>query len=144
MTAADIDRVYEIACGSLEETYLREIFLLFINAWPAGQLVAVNAFGNVAGFISGAKLASGKASVQLLAVEQRYRRMGAGSRLLEELKFRASMEGICILQLEVREENADVVSFYRKRGFLPAERLESFYNNGGCALRMMCSVRGNS
>ncbi|MCL2032479.1 MAG: GNAT family N-acetyltransferase [Methanomassiliicoccaceae archaeon] len=144
MTVSDIDSVYEIADKSLGERYVREVFLLFINGWPGGQLIAADDLGNVIGFLSGARLPQDKASIQIFAVDPRRRREGVGSRLLEEFRFRTSMDGRHYIQLEVKEENTGAISFYEKRGFTAIAYLEEFYYDGGSALRMMCSVRGNS
>ncbi|MDR3074647.1 MAG: GNAT family N-acetyltransferase [Candidatus Methanoplasma sp.] len=144
MTARDVDRVYEIACRSLDEYYTKEVFYFLIDGWPSGQLVAVNMIGNIMGFISGARLTRDKTTVSLLAVDDMYRGVGAGSGLLREFGLRTSMDGKQHIQLEVRSTNADVISFYRKRGFVVTEYIKGFYNNGGDAVRMVCSVRANS
>ena len=144
MTSSDVDRFFDIAYRSLEESYVRELFLLYMNLWPAGQLTAVDNLGNVIGFLSGTRLSSDKASIQIFAVDQMHRKKGVGSRLLEEFKFRVVMEGMHFIQLEVMEEDTVTVSFYKKKGFSAVEYLDDFYWNGAVAMRMMCSLRGNS
>ena len=144
MLVSDIDRVYDIARLSLDEEYVPEVFFFFISGWPAGQLVAVNEIGEVIGFLSGARLTSEKATILLFAVIPKYRRAGVGSRLVEEFRIRAMMDGKHYIQLEVKDSNVCAVSFYKKMGFAAVEYLNCFYNDGGNAVRMICSVRGNA
>ena len=144
MFTSDVDRVYEIACLSLEEKYVREIFLYFMGGWPAGQLVAVDDLGYVIGFLSGARLASGKATIPLFAVDPRHRKKGAGARLMEEFRMRALMDGIQYIQLEVRDTNAGAIAFYKRAGFVVVAYEDDFYSSGAAAVRMMRCVQGNS
>jgi len=144
MLVSDVDRVYEIACLSLEESYVREVFLYFIAGWSRGQLVVLDDLGYIIGFLSGAKITPEKATILLFAVDQRYRKKGAGSRMMEEFRARALMEGMQYIQLEVKEANAAATSFYKKAGFTIADRLENFYQDGCAAVRMIRSVHRNS
>ena len=144
MLASDIDRVYDIACLSLDEEYLREVFFYFISGWPSGQLVAVTDIGEVIGFLLGARLTSDKVTIPLFAVLPKYRKAGAGRRLMEEFRIRAMMDGKQYIQLEVKDTNIGAITFYKKAGFTPIEYIEFFYNDGGTAVRMICGVRGNS
>lgn len=144
MLVSDANRTHEIARMSLDEEYAREIFVFFINGWSAGQLVAVSDFGEVVGFLSGARLTSEKATISLFAIAPSYRRMGVGSRLMEEFRIRAMMDGKRYIQLEVKDSNTSAVSFYIKMGFVAVERLSHFYNDGGNAVRMICDIRRNT
>ncbi|MCL1811753.1 MAG: GNAT family N-acetyltransferase [Methanomassiliicoccaceae archaeon] len=144
MTVSDIDRAFEIACLSLEERYLKEVFHFFISGWPGGQLVAVDDVGHVIGFLSGARLTPDKATVPLFAVDHRYRGKGIGSRLMEEFRLRASIDGKQYIQLEVKGTSAAAISFYKKAGFTPIAYLEGFYQDGTDGVRMLRSVRGDS
>jgi len=144
MLVSDIDRVYDIACVSLDEVYVREVFFFFIKGWPAGQLVAVGDAGEITGFLSGAILTQDKVTIPLFAVAPIYRRAGAGSRLMEAFRACAMRDGRRYIQLEVRESNKNATSFYEKMGFTMVEYISSFYNDGGDAVRMMCSVYRNT
>lgn len=144
MLVSDIDRVYSIACMSLDELYVREVFFFFMKGWPAGQLVAVSDIGEVIGFLSGARLTSDKVTIPLFAVAPGYRRTGAGSRLMEGFRACVMMDGKHYIQLEVRESNKNAISFYEKMGFTVIEFLDGFYNDSGSAVRMMCGVYKNA
>jgi Acetyltransferases len=144
MKSSDIDSVYNIACLSLDEYYLPEVFSFFMEEWPSGQLVSYDPVGNVTGFICGSQLTSEKVSILMFAVNPRYRKRGIGSELLREFRMVASMERKRIIQLEVRPSNANALSFYEKKGFHISEQLPNFYNNGGNALRMVSFVLNSS
>jgi len=144
MLVSDIDRVYEIACLSLDEEYLREVFFYFISGWPSGQLVAVTQIGEVIGFLLGARLSSDKVTIPLFAVLPKHRNAGAGRKLMEEFRIRAMMDGKQYIQLEVKDSNVGAVTLYKKTGFAPIEYLENFYSDGGTAVRMICGVRRNA
>ncbi|AIZ56612.1 ribosomal-protein-alanine N-acetyltransferase [Candidatus Methanoplasma termitum] len=140
MQVSDIEGAYEILCSSLDEIFVKEVFFLFITGWPSGQLVAVNEFGDIAGFLSGARLTTDKSTISLFAVDPRYRKKGVGRRLMEEFRIRSMMDGRHNIQLELRDSNKIAAEFYKKMGFVPIEYLENFYNDGGNAVRMICSV----
>jgi ribosomal-protein-alanine N-acetyltransferase len=144
MTVYDVDRVYDIVCRSFDEYYEKEVLLFLIGRWPSGQLVAVDATGYLAGFLSGSRLTRDKAGISLFAVDETYRGRGIGSRLLDEFRLRTLMDGKQYIQLEVRDTNTDGISFYRNRGFAATEYAKGFYNNGGNAVKMVCSVQRNS
>lgn len=144
MSEEDLPRVYAIALSSLDEYYLPEIFSYFLNQWPCGQLVACSVTGKVIGFICGSRLGLDRVGIALLAVEREGRCRGAGSELLAALRNRAVAEGAYTVQLEVRKENEAAIRFYKARGFIIAEDLPVFYNNGGDGIRMIGATIQNS
>ena len=144
MLTSDVDAVYRIACISLDEEYIREVFCYFIAGWPSGQLVATDEFGNAVGFLTGARLTKDKATISLLAVAPGHRGKGVGRRLVEEFKLRAMMDGKQFIQLETRETDPGAVSFYEKMGFAPVAYIQDFYHDGCTAVRLLSSVRRNS
>jgi ribosomal-protein-alanine N-acetyltransferase len=137
MTGGDLPYAYAIALRSLDEFYLPEVFSFFMTQWPAGQLVALDPTGGVAGFLMGGRLDGNRASVSILAVDPPHRRKGIGGALMGEFIKKAAMEGRTVLQLEVRTSNSDAIAFYERRGFRRTEVLREFYNDGGDAARMI-------
>ena len=68
------------------------------------------------------------AYISLIAVKQEYEHKGYGTRLLEEVKKTARDRGMTRLRLEVRKNNDQAISFYRKKGFIFEQEMEdSFY-----------------
>ncbi len=53
----------------------------------------------------------------LIAVSPERKRRGYGKMLLDAVKTRAGAEGMTELALEVRKDNVQAISFYRKNGF---------------------------
>lgn len=144
MSEQDAPRVYSIILRSLDEYYGPDVLSYFLGHWPKGQLVACTFSGKIVGFICGSHLGSDRVSISLFAVEDECRGQGIGSKLLTFLKINASMEGAHTVELEVRKENADVIKFYKSRGFIVSEVLPSFYINGGDAIRMIGPTFENS
>lgn len=144
MTEQDFSRVYSIILRSLDEYYVPEVLFYFMAQWPKGQLVACTHTGRILGFICGSNLGPDRVGIALFAVEDESRGKGIGSRLLSTLKHYASEKGAHTVQLEVRKENDHALKFYRSRGFIVAEILSSFYNNGGDAIRMIGLAIENS
>jgi ribosomal-protein-alanine N-acetyltransferase len=137
----NLNDVYSLALRSLDEYFVPEIFDYFMRQWRRGQLVACLPTGKIIGFIVGSLLGSGRAAVSLFAVDERYRGMGVGTKLLSSLRQRALMEGITTIQLELRTENERALAFYRRNGFAEVEYLPGFYNDGGDGIRMIGPVR---
>lgn len=132
----DSERLYEILCSSLDESYDPAMLSYFHMQWPGGQFVACDHAGRPIGFLSSSKINPAHAKIMLFAVDRNYRSMGAGAALLIRLKQAAMMNGIIHLSLEVRQSNMRAVNFYKRHGFVPTEVLPDFYNDGSSALRM--------
>lgn len=137
MRSSDETAAYNLICSSLDEYFLPETVSFFRMQWPAGQIIAVDLFGNIIGYLAGAKLPNGRASVHLFAVAGPYRGKGIGSMMLDRFSQISAMEGLSEIQLEVKEGNDTAYRFYLKRGFVPIERLECFYNDGSAGIRMV-------
>lgn len=142
MSKGDIPYVHSLALDSLDEYYSDEIFTLFLEQWPGGQYVACRYDGTVVGFICGSNLGPDRIGIALFAVNRSSRGKGIGSKLLATLRQSGTLRGALTIQLEVRTENESALDFYKKRGFVTAEILHSYYRNNGDAIRMlgMCSV----
>jgi [ribosomal protein S18]-alanine N-acetyltransferase len=76
------------------------------------------------------------AHLDLLAVAPAYRRSGIGRQLLEWLEKCAVVAGIFQIMLEVRAENQEAQSFYKRAGYHIIARLPGYYEGKEAALRM--------
>ena len=132
----DSERVYDILCSSLDETYRQETFSYFHMQWPKGQLVICDLSGMPMGFISSLRADLAHARIMMFAVDPGHRSMGLGSRLIMRFKQATMMSGINRISLEVRPSNTRAMSFYKRHGFAPTEVLRNYYNDGGDAVRM--------
>ncbi len=70
-----------------------------------------------------------------IAVDDRHRGAGVGSRLLADAETVALGRGCNVLRLEVREDNAAAISLYERRGYAPLGRYAAYYADGADALR---------
>ena len=79
--------------------------------------------------------------LQRIAVATAHRRTGVATSLLEEAAALARAEGSDRLLLEVREDNAGAIAFYRARGFVEIDRRPRYYRDGGTAVVMQRPLR---
>ena len=135
--------LHRIASLSLDEEYAPEIFPYFHGQWPSGQVVACGYDDVPVGFISAVLTEPSSARIMMFAVDPEHRSRGVGSGIMAAFRQRAAMHGVRSITLEVRIQNEDAISFYRKRGFIPCGVLQGLYRDGGDALRMTSSVQLN-
>ena len=64
-----------------------------------------------------------------IAVTEKMRGLGIGSRLISALKSRAKQKGLRFISLEVRESNFAAISLYKKQGFVLVGKRRNFYTN---------------
>ena len=90
-------------------------------------LVGVNG-ENVIGYI-GVHEVCGEAYVANIAVHDKYRRLGAGEKLMMTADYEAKERGCEFISLEVRKSNYKAVELYRKLGYNVAGERKNFYSN---------------
>ncbi|MCW3977490.1 MAG: GNAT family N-acetyltransferase [Candidatus Bathyarchaeota archaeon] len=127
----------ETLCKIEEECFTREPFseeqiAFFLGSSKAVSLKA-QVDGEIAGFVLGLIERSGNllvGHIYTLDVAPRYRRIGIGVRLLEEVEnsFRREDAEACVL--EVRVSNLVARKLYRKQGYIEHRKLDNFYAKG--------------
>lgn len=133
----------ETLCGIEEECFTRGTFskqqiAFFLRSSSAVSLKA-QVGGETVGFILGLIEQSGKlfvGHIYTIDVVPRYRRIGVGIRLLEEIEqgfIRKDAEA-CVL--EVRISNLAARKLYRKQGYTELEKLDSYYAKGIHGIRL--------
>lgn len=70
-----------------------------------------------------------------LSVDPAMRGAGLGSRLLAAAEDDARARGASAMRLEVRSDNAGAIALYRRHGYRHMGNRESYYADGGDALR---------
>lgn len=70
-----------------------------------------------------------------LAVLPAHARRGLGAALLTGCETAAWRRGCTAVRLEVRADNAAAIRLYERTGYIGFDRLESYYEDGGPALR---------
>jgi ribosomal-protein-alanine N-acetyltransferase len=76
------------------------------------------------------------AHLDLLGVDQEYRREGLGRRLVEWLEKPALIAGISAVFLEVRGPNHGAQVFYERLGYRPLVRIARYYQGRESVIRM--------
>ncbi|MBS3817499.1 MAG: GNAT family N-acetyltransferase [Candidatus Thermoplasmatota archaeon] len=133
---ADLEKVYRISDISLKEEYPRELFISIQELWNQGFLV-VEISNEVVGFICGVVENSKTSRILMLAVHPFYRNRGLGGEILKNFIEVSSNRGLSKVTLEVRVSSESVITFYQKRGFQLAGRLEDFYTDGEDGFKMV-------
>ncbi|MAV25739.1 MAG: hypothetical protein CMQ05_06415 [Gammaproteobacteria bacterium] len=77
------------------------------------------------------------AHLNLLAVKPHQQRKGVGKALLEWLATSARVGGIARIELEVRADNGEAISFYESIDFRRDKVLKGYYQGKRDALRMV-------
>jgi ribosomal protein S18 acetylase RimI-like enzyme len=143
MTAADVDRVMEIAASlSAAPAWPRRAYLDALNpasgvprlALIATALSAPNQgpSGPETAMLHAFTIASllpPRAEIETFAVAAPTQRRGIGLLLLAALTAELKTAGVRELLLEVRASNQAAISFYRAAGFVPTGRRSSYYTD---------------
>lgn len=141
----DLDVVVNINKICLPENYPPSFFLehyyenpkIFLVAEINGKVVGYNMCRLELGLSNiGEKLVR-KGHVISIAVMAEFRRMGIGSKLLEEALKRLKGCGASEVYLEVRITNYPAIALYRKMGFRVIKIIEGYYRDGESAYLMV-------
>ena len=92
---------------------------------------------DAAGFIV-TWLVHDEAHVLKIAVDERYRRRGVATALLEDSLAAMAGRGARAAYLEVRETNRGAIAFYEKRRFDPIGRRQRYYADTGEDALVLC------
>lgn len=133
---ADVPAMYRIYNTNLDEYFAPESIEFFMLQWPRGQFVATTLTGETVGALSSYIMQDGAATITLLAIDSRFRGLGAGSDLIGSFIQECAANGISRVQLETRETNMNAIRFYQSKGFRTTGRLPNLYTDGGAGVRM--------
>jgi len=113
------------------------------GALPTIRYLVAEADGAVVGYAA-ASLVAGIAELQRIAVDDRHRRSGIATELVDAVVRAASDEGADRLLIEVREDNAGAIALYAARGFVEIDRRPRYYRDGGTAIVMRRALGGKA
>lgn len=133
--AIDIIPVIALAFETLPERYNPVIFNQFYESFPEGFLVAYDHL-TLIGFLIGIKTTPNSARILMLSIQEKNRRKGIGTALLDQFLREMKNLNVTSVELEVRTTNHGAFEFYKKHGFIQQEILNKFYQNGQDAYRM--------
>lgn len=90
------------------------------------QCIVLEREGAVAGYAI-LSVAAGEAHILNICVAPRYRSLGYGGQLLDEILLRARTAAVREIYLEVRPSNTNALALYRKRGFRKIAKRPAYY-----------------
>ena len=132
------------------ETYLSEpypvyTYRYFLETWPKLCILAMKGtqcIGCIVSKVSPQKRTGMlKGYIAMLAVEQEYRRLGIGRKLVEVTlaKMKEIDVGECVLETETVNQAA--LRLYESFGFIRDKRLATYYMNGNDAFRLKKALK---
>ncbi len=129
----DLETICEIEkeCFT-HEAFSKEQIAHFLKATNAVSLMA-QVDGETAGFITGLIEKHGKTRIghiYTIDVASKYRRIGVGLKLLEEMEKDFIKKGAEVCFLEVRFNNLAARKLYLKHGYVELEKLANYYARG--------------
>ena len=144
MTAQDIDEVVKLAARFVEAPHwTRRDYEQMPPPPPAVPRTAPPAApptaltrcsvvalsgNNLAGFAVASWLPLEPAEIEGLVVDEKYRRQGIGSALIQACKEWAANAGALSIRLEVRASNAAALALYQRHGFSAVGRRRAYYS----------------
>lgn len=116
MRQSDLDRIMEIENKTFFPPWSREAFLLELTKNLLAKYVVAEVDGDVAGY-GGIWLIIDEGHITNIAVDEKYRGIGVGNKILEGIIQLCIDRDIRAITLEVRESNEVAKSLYKKYGF---------------------------
>ena len=116
MQERDLDRVMEIENKAFSPPWTREAFLLELTKNLLAKYIVAEVDGQVVGY-GGIWLIIDEGHVTNIAVDEKYRNKGIGSKIMEGLIQLCIDRNIVSMTLEVRKSNEAAKALYKKFGF---------------------------
>ncbi len=116
MKESDLDRIMEIEEKTFNPPWSREAFLLELTKNLLAKYIVAEVDGLVVGY-GGIWLIIDEGHVTNIAVDEKYRGKGIGSKILEGLIQLCADRNMIAMTLEVRKSNEVAQALYRKYGF---------------------------
>jgi ribosomal-protein-alanine N-acetyltransferase len=130
----DLRKVYEVELESFDHPYPFPVFLNFLLKEPNGFLIA-KMNDQIVGYIIGI-IEKNIGTIVSIAVKKDYRRKGIGKKLLDCIIEYFKSKNISIINLQVRIDNYEAISFYENNGFKKVKILKNYYGDGCDAFLM--------
>lgn len=116
MKKPDLDRIMEIEKNTFVPPWSREAFLLELTKNTLAKYIVAEVDGNIAGY-GGIWLIIDEGHVTNIAVDEPYRGLGIGNKIVEGLINLCKDRNLVAITLEVRKSNEVAKSLYKKYGF---------------------------
>lgn len=133
---ADLTRLAEIESGSFETDRISRRSFRALMASETAYVIVAETDGDILGYAMVLfRRGTGVARLYSLAVDRKAIGLGLGKRLVGEAELETERRGRTSLRLEVHEKNVFAIALYRNCGYQPIGRYETYYGDGGAALR---------
>ena len=136
----DLKRVFEIENSSFDQSYGMKMFQQLYEM-GIGFLVAEHE-GYVIGYVMFWVKYEFNGHIISIAVDEKYRRLGAGTQLLVKAISILSLLNLDTIFLEVNENNTGAIEFYKKFNFKQDRVVPKYYSNGDGAIVMYLHLAG--
>ena len=136
----DLKRVFEIENSSFDQSYGMKMFQQLYEM-GIGFLVAEHE-GYVIGYVMFWVKYEFNGHIISIAVDEKYRRLGAGTQLLVKAISILSLLNLDTIFLEVNENNTGAIEFYKKFNFKQDRVVPKYYSNGDGAIVMYLPLAG--
>ena len=136
----DLKRVYEIENMSFNQSYGINMFQQLYEM-GVGFLVAEED-GYVIGYVLFWIKYENQGHIISIAVDKNYRRLKAGTQLLVKAISILSLLSLDTIYLEVNENNAGAIEFYKTFNFKIDGVVPGYYENGDGAMLMYLHLKG--
>ena len=134
--ADDLDAIERIETSVFDGDQLSRRSIRRLLGVPTAATVVAEDRDGLAGYaMIGFRRTSRLGRVFSLAVLPDRARRGLGAALLAACETAAWQRGCTAVRLEVRADNAPAIRLYERTGYMCFGRLESYYEDGGTALR---------
>lgn len=135
----DLETLYKIEreCFT-HEAFTKEQIAYFLKA-PNAVSLRAQVDGETAGFILGSVEQHGKTKIghiYTIDVASKYRRIGVGLKLLQEIEQKFVEKGAETCFLEVRTDNVPARKLYEKHGYVELGKLNNYYARGTHGIRL--------
>ena len=112
---------------------------LYIYLTYGSDMLVADVGGKIVGYIALMEMGL-ESKIMSIAVKKEFRRMGIGSKLLDEAIKRCKEKGKTRLFLEVRVSNIAAQCLYKKKGFKVIDTIPGYYSDGEDAYVMALNL----
>lgn len=137
--AGDIAAIARLENASFPAPWRAEFFESELRGSHRYNRVAVDEGGRLVGYVF-AMYYFDEMHVNKIAVDDKLRRSGIATRLMQQAIEFALQHEVRTLSLEVRATNEPAQTFYRKLNFAPVYRRPNYYPDGEDAVVMMAGI----
>ena len=124
----DLPSIVNLENECAEDAYSPELIKQSLSDFNTLTLIAVSG-EDVLAYVSASVLVD-ESDMLKIVVKQKFRRMGVGIQLLNELKIELKKRGVDFVFLEVRESNDPAKRLYEKFGFVKISKRQKYYSDG--------------